>query len=213
MLPRILLTGFKPFTDVHINPTERLMNLVSKSAEQFPNALIKTLVLDTDYEICEQQLYHAIESFIPDVILSFGVSFATGEIKLERIAVNIDDSKSLDNGGNQRAGQKIVDDGPVGYWATIPVEEMYKALKDAGIPVRISNHAGTYVCNHLFYYGSHLIERLNLKALMGLIHVPPLPEQLKGEISKKGMDLETLVKATHICVMVVASHVSPLDLR
>ena len=44
--------------------------------------------------------------------------------------------------------------------ALLPV--MRDRLAAAGLPVRYSNHAGTYLCNHVFYYGLHLIERLGL---------------------------------------------------
>jgi pyroglutamyl-peptidase len=208
MLPRILVTGFKPFPGLNINPTEKLMNLVSVSTDQFPGVLIETRVFDTDYEACEHQLYDVIASFQPDAILSFGVSFTTDKIKLERIAVNFDNDQTPDNSGNQRRGRKIVGNGPDTYQVTTPVEEMYEALKDASIPVRVSNYAQTYVCNHLLYYGLHLIKTHNLKTRMGFIHVPLFPKQLKHKGNlRKGMDEKTLLEATRICVAVIASDI------
>ena len=37
---------------------------------------------------------------------------------------------------------------------------MLRALKGRDIPAVISNHAGAYVCNHVFYTARHEIERL-----------------------------------------------------
>ena len=91
------------------------------------------------------QLGDVIASFAPDAVLSFGVSFLTDTLRLERIAVNIDDAEYPDSDGNRRSGQKISKEGPVGYWTTVPLSVMHQALADADIPARISNYAGTYV--------------------------------------------------------------------
>jgi pyroglutamyl-peptidase len=202
---RVLLTGFKPFGELEINPTAQLMRTIAASAEEFDGAVVETSVLDTDYVLCEQQFRDAVARFAPDAILSFGVAMGTDELGLERIAVNLDEAGIPDSGGHLRAGERIVAEGLVGYWATIDVDGVYEALVEAGIPVRFSNHAGTYVCNHLFYYGLYLIQTLGSKIKMGFVHVPPLPEQIQeGSRAKAGMALETLVAAARVCVGAIA---------
>ena len=133
------------------------------------------------------------------------MSGGTDELCLERIAVNQDDARLPDGGGQTRSGTRIVNEGPVGYWATLDLDRLYAALVEAEMPVRMSNHAGTYLCNHLFYYGLHLIDTLGLETPMGFVHVPPLPEQVReGGRAKVGMALETLVEAARIAIGVVA---------
>lgn len=217
MRARILLTGFKPFGDLELNPTEKLMHAIaagpgSASAAGFPDAHVETLVLDTDYVLCEQQLRDAVQRLAPHAILSFGVNMGTDELRLERIAVNLDDANIPDSGGHLRAGERIVEEGPVGYWATLTLDRIYEALVEAGIPCKFSNHAGTYVCNHLYYYGLHLTQAFGAGTVMGFVHVPPLPEQI-GEASraKVGMDLETLVEAAQVCVGALARDLVCLD--
>jgi pyroglutamyl-peptidase len=200
MPPRILLTGFKPFGELGINPTEQLMRALAAGPGE-GGAAIEPVVLDTDYVLVETQFRDAVTRFAPDVILSFGVSGGTDELCLERIAVNVDDAGIPDSGGHSRAGERIAENGPVAYWATLEIERLYAALQAAGLPVRFSNHAGTYVCNHLFYYGLHLIRALGLETRMGFVHVPPLPEQIReGSRAKVGMELATLVRAARVCV-------------
>ena len=204
---RILLTGFQPYPGAEVNPTARLMGMVSESAERFPGAIVRTLVLDTAYDPCEEQLASAVEAFAPEAILSFGLNPSTDEIRLERIAVNVDDAKVPDTREDKRCGQRIVANGPVGYWATAPIEAMLHALQEGGIPATISNHAGAYVCNHLLYYALHLSERLPRETLVGFVHVPPLPEQLKeGGGAQQGMTIETMLEATGVCVGVIVEH-------
>ena len=109
----------------------------------------------------------------PDVVLSFGLSRRIDEIKLERIAINVDDASLVDAGGKLRRGRKIAPDGPVGYWGSIPIDAILQALHDAGIPAGISNHAGAYVCNHIYYFGLHTIATRGLPTRMGFIHRRP----------------------------------------
>ncbi len=201
--PRILLTGFGPFGKAEVNPTQRLMEAVAAGSVAFAGAAVRAVVLDTAYAACEEQFRRAVAEWAPAAVLSFGLHMGTDELRLERIAVNVDDAAIADTGGLLRSGQRIAEDGPVGYWSTLPLEGMRRALEAAGIPVAVSNHAGTYVCNHLFYTGRHWIERRAPGTAMGFIHVPPFPEQVQGEAGRRGMALDVLVRAAQVCVAAV----------
>jgi len=201
---RILLTGFKPYDNMPVNPTEQLMARSPGSLADIPGITLHPIVLDTDYQRSEGQFAAALDDFRPDIVLSFGLSRRIDAIKLERIAVNVDDAPLVDTGGKLRRGQKIAEDGPVGYWTTLPIDAILHALQDAGIPAGISNHAGAYVCNHLLYFGLHTITTRGLPTRMGFIHVPPLPEMVNGESGRTGMDMEILLRATRIIVEIAA---------
>jgi pyroglutamyl-peptidase len=208
MQPRILLTGFKPFGSLSVNPTEQLMRALA--TEKFAGAAIETVILDVDYVRAEHQFRAAVTRFSPNAILSFGVAGGADTLRLERIAVNIDDADLPDSGGQRRAGTRIVEQGPVGYWATLDLEALYAALVEAGLPVRMSNHAGAYLCNHLLYYGLHLTQGTATR--MGFVHVPPLPEQVtEGGRAQVGMALETLVAAARVCVRTIARDLVCMD--
>ena len=207
MRPRILLTGFRRFANLEVNPTERLVELAAASAEAFPGVEIHAAVLDVDYVRCEEQFRRAVEHVNPDAVLSFGVYLGADEIRLERIAVNLDDATIPDTGGLLRDGQRIVEAGPVGYWSLLPIEEMYRALGAAGVPAVLSGHAGTYMCNHIFYYGRYWLEKRGLAVPAGFIHVPPFPEQLPEEAKQKGVSLPELFRAVQVCVQVAAEQV------
>lgn len=220
MKPKILLTGFTPFLDFDVNPTQELMKRIAKSGD-FPEAVIRTRVLEVHYEPCERDFHHELVNFEPDGVISFGLNVRIDHIALERIAVNIDDTTKPDNAGNTRSGTLIVDDGPAAYWTSLPVREMYDSLQNAGIPVQFSNHAGAYLCNHLFYYGLYTVEKLGLAAATGFVHVPPFPEQLKklppelniNVAERAGMRIETLYTAACICIDVLIKHIMEKKLQ
>jgi pyroglutamyl-peptidase len=177
MNPRIFLTGFGPFPGADLNPSEKLMGIFAVSAEKWcPEAEIRTAVMETAYTECEHHLMAEINAFSPDVVLSFGVSGRADALFLERFALNMDDADLPDTQGEVRQGRPILPEGPPALTATLNLNGMYQKLTRAGIPVRFSNHAGTYVCNHLFYYGLYHLARLKKNVPMAFIHIPPVTE-------------------------------------
>ncbi len=139
---RILLTGFTPFGDHQVNPTETLVNalgnrFVHGAAEIFPR------LLRTHYRLSEQDFDRALEEIKPDAIVSFGLAYSADHVRPERIAVNFDDGEE----DGRHVARRIAEDGPVGYFSTLPVETMVADLAAAGLPAKASNHAGAYICH------------------------------------------------------------------
>jgi len=169
--PKILLTGFGPFPGVPVNPTGALMERIAADTAFFPEAEILAVALDTAYAPARALFEKSAAAFAPDAVLSFGV--ATGETlyRIERIALNLDDCKIVDAAGALRVKTQIAADGPERYVAPFPVAEIEAALRAAQIPVRLSDSAGNYVCNHIFYSACHWAAgREECRA--GFIHVP-----------------------------------------
>ena len=101
----------------------------------------------------------------------------------------------------------VVADGPAAYFTGLPIKAMLQALQRAGVPVEVSQTAGTFVCNHVFYGLMHLLatRRGFARTRGGFIHVPWLPGQ--GEPS---MATEELVRGLRVAV--AAALVSPTDI-
>jgi pyroglutamyl-peptidase len=85
-----------------------------------------------------------IREFRPDAILAVGVAMGTPSLRLERVALNLDDSDAPDNSGEIIQGQLIASQGPATYWSSLPLTGMLEALDRLGVPAVISNHAGTF---------------------------------------------------------------------
>ena len=94
--------------------------------------------------------------------------------------------------------------GPIGYWSTLPLDAMLQALKERDIPAIISNHAGAYVCNHVFYTARREIERLGWETPCGFIHVPLMTEQgVTPPAPGASLPLATMVDAVECCLSVL----------
>lgn len=52
--------------------------------------------------------------------------------------------------------------------------KLEKLLTDNGLTVEISNNAGNYLCNHIFYTGMKFIRENKINAQMIFIHVPSI---------------------------------------
>ncbi|MBK8023469.1 MAG: pyroglutamyl-peptidase I [Chloroflexi bacterium] len=190
---RILVTGFEPFGAVQANPSQMI---VQRLAERNPDLL--TLVLPTEYRAAADKIRAAIESWEPDAVVSLGVAQNRTQITLERVALNLDDASIPDNSGALASGDPIEAEGPLAYPSTLPIQRMLAALKAREIPAAISNHAGTYVCNHVFYSVRHWVEGSGRDIPCGFIHVPGLPSAT-GD-GAQGMPLEQMIAAVEICL-------------
>lgn len=168
----ILLTGFTPFGDLPTNPSQQIVEVLSQRAQLNDRVRLHGVVLETTYASAGNQVRSLIAELRPAIAVLLGVSAKQDRIAVERFAINMDDAEKADNAGQVRNGQPILRDGPAAYRATLPVDELCQHLKQAGLRAKPSNHAGTYVCNHVFYRALHEVHALGLPSLCGFLHVP-----------------------------------------
>ena len=182
---KLLITGFSPFGGADRNPS---WLAVQKLPEQIGDFELCKLEIPTVFGEAAASVLAKAAEFSPDVILCVGVAGGRDAVTPERIAVNIRDAKIPDNTGSQPRGEFVAPEGPAAYFATVPVEKMAQAIRDAGIPAAVSNSAGTYVCNDVMYSLLHHFAETSVKT--GFIHVPQLPEQ-----GAPSMELEQITQA------------------
>jgi pyroglutamyl-peptidase len=170
----VLLTGFEPFGPHASNPSREIVaTLAARSSTTSGRGIeLQTAVLQTEYDRAARRIVGLIEELRPDAVVSLGISSKADGICLERIALNLNDAELADNSGEVRLAQPIVEAGPMVYFSTLPLDRMLNALRRASFPAAISNHAGTYVCNHVFYTARHLLEESKRATACGFIHVP-----------------------------------------
>ncbi len=196
---KILLTGFEPFGAVRVNPSEQIVRRIGEQARASGNADLRAEVLPTEFAAAERRIRKLIRTLRPEAVLCLGVAPHRCKISLERVALNLDDDALPDNAGRRRSGRRIVPRGPAAYWSTLPLERFRKQLERRSIPVSYSNHAGTYLCNHVFYVARHEIERMATGVPCGFVHVPPSRTRAKKG-KPRSMALSTMVEAVECCL-------------
>lgn len=188
---KILVTAFEPFGGERINAALEAVTRLSapKGAELYK------LTVPTVFGVCTETAVRAIREISPDAIVCVGQAAGRAAITPERVAVNLRDARIPDNAGFQPVDEPIVPGGPAAYFSTLPVRVMAEAVQKAGIPAMISNTAGTFVCNDLFYGIRHAIESEFPSVSGGFIHVPCLPEQTASYSSPvPSMELEEIIR-------------------
>src|ERR1700726_205404 len=137
---KALVAGFEPFAGDAVNPAcEAVLRLPARLGE----LAIPTLVLPTVFGQAITALEDALVTVRPDIVLAVGLAGGRAELSLERVAINIDDARIPDNGGNQPIDRPVVAGAPAPYFATLPIKAAVAALREAGLPAAVSNSAGT----------------------------------------------------------------------
>lgn len=191
---RVLISGFAPFGGRTINPTALLIEALNNHEITYPSELeVKGIILPVTFADSYIELKKYVDSFNPDVVISFGQAGGRASIELENLAVNKIKADIQDNAGKMPE-QLINPIGADSYLSTLPLQGLEGALKDAGLPVKVSNSAGLFVCNYLFY--RLMEENQTTFRLCGFIHVPLLPEQATQ--NEPSLPLSDLKKALSV---------------
>lgn len=174
----ILVTGFEPFGGETVNPSwlavERLAGSWADDEE------LATALLPVEFARCGEALVEAIDGSDPRIVVCVGEAGGSSGIRLERVAINVDDARIPDNAGAQPVDAPIVDGGPAAFFTSLPYRAALSRLTGAGIPASVSDSAGTFACNHVFYTLMRVLESRS-GVIGGFVHIPYVPGQ-KGAV-------------------------------
>jgi pyroglutamyl-peptidase len=199
---KALVTGFEPFGGETLNPAlvalERLKPALGPLA-------IATRVIPTVFGRALDVLARALDETRPDIVLAVGQAGGRASLSLERVAINLDDAVIADNDGGRPIDRPVIAGGPAAYFATLPIKAAVQALRAAGLPAIVSNTAGTFVCNHLFYGLMHQAALRGPALRGGFLHIPYLPEQAARHAGAPSMAIEHMVQGIEIILAVAAA--------
>ncbi|ARK22297.1 pyroglutamyl-peptidase I [Sporosarcina ureae] len=194
---KVLLTGFEPFLDYPINPTEEVVKAIV--SEGITGLEIIPKILSVRFNHSEKELLKAIEETNPDVVVMLGLAAGRSKITPERIAINVKDG-DLDNDGYAPTDESIDPAGADGIFSTLPIREMTNRLVEAGLPSVISNTAGTYLCNNIMYAALNYAQKQEVSYRAGFIHIPASYELALVNKKLPSWSLDDLVKSVRICL-------------
>ncbi|MGH8853259.1 MAG: pyroglutamyl-peptidase I [Telluria sp.] len=198
----VLLTGFEPFNQATVNPAwEAVRALEGWSGAGFR---VEVRQLPCVFGAANRALAALVDELAPDIVIAVGQAGGRAEISVERVAINVDDASILDNAGQQPVDLAIHAEGPAAYFTTLPLKAMVAAMREKGLNASVSQSAGTFVCNHVFYGLMHHTAGKPVKA--GFIHVPFLPEQAEGRLDHPpSMALDDIVAGIRTAVETAVS--------
>lgn len=194
----ILLTGFEPFGGEATNPA--LESVMKLDGRKVGNYTIVARRVPTVFDESIASLQEYMKDLNPSLVICVGQAGGRPDITLERVAINVNDARIADNKGQQPIDTPVIEDGPVGYWSTLPIKAIVKTMRDNGIPASVSQTAGTFVCNHIFYGLMQLLEKTGNSVRGGFIHIPYLPEQAAAHPGQPSMSLDTIVKGLQFAI-------------
>ena len=160
---RILVTAFEPFGGAETNITQSILSLLPDSLADWA---IEKVCLPVSFRRAPIVLREAIATFSPNLVIMLGQCPAGENIRLERFAINMMDSQKTDNDNYCPSEEQIYPGAPLAYRTPINIKTIVHHLQEEKFPVVLSNSAGLYVCNRVYY------EALHLKQNALFVHVP-----------------------------------------
>ncbi|MGA3887343.1 pyroglutamyl-peptidase I [Ralstonia nicotianae] len=194
----VLITGIEPFESDPTNPSWDIARALD--GERIDGATLVARQLPCVFGRANRELVAAIEATQPSLVLALGLASGRSELSVERVAINVIDARIPDNAGNQPIDVPVVADGPAAYFSSLPIKAIVHALRAAGVPAAVSQSAGTYNCNHLFYGLMHHIATRAPRMRGGFIHVPATPELAARHPGRPSLRLDAQIAGMRVAV-------------
>lgn len=193
----MLLTGFDPFGDAAVNPSWLVAEALH--GRQIARHRVQVAQLPTMFDAATKRLDVLLARHRPALVISLGLAAGRAALSLERVAINVNDARIPDNAGAQPIDTPVVAGAPAAYFSTLPIKAMRQAMLDADVPTEVSQTAGTFVCNHVFFALMHRLATAPALAGArgGFIHVPLLPG-----MGTPSLPLNTQVKGVRVAIRV-----------
>jgi pyroglutamyl-peptidase len=199
----ILVTGFEPFGGEAVNPAWRVAQALH--GQTIAGARVQARCLPCVFGAALQALDAALAETRPLLVLALGQAAGRCDFSLERVAINVDDARIADNAGAVPIDQPVVAGAPAAYFSSLPIKAIVAALRDAGLPASVSQSAGTYVCNHVFYGLMHALQR-HPATRGGFMHLPLLPEQAARHLGQPSLPLATMTSGVQLALETALHH-------
>ncbi|WP_369202926.1 pyroglutamyl-peptidase I [Streptomyces sp. PU-14G] len=208
----VLVTGFAPFDGEEVNPSWQAAELLA--ADPPPGIRVRAVRISCVFGTALEELRAAVQDAGPDLdlVVCLGQAGGRTELTVERVALNVDDARIPDNAGRQPVDEPVVAGGPAAYFSTLPLKACVAAARDAGVPASVSQTAGTFVCNHLFYGLAHLLATERPSVRGGFVHVPYTPQQAAAH-TPAPPSLSAGDAARGLAAMVATAARTTVDLR
>ncbi len=199
---KVLLTAFEPFgTDVE-NSSALVLEQIKSRRE---DCVIAKRILPVEFRAGAEALRRFLAEERPELVICLGQAGGRLFVTPERVAVNCMDARIPDNAGFWPDEEPVEPQGPAAYFSNAPVKAVVAAAVREGLPAAVSDSAGTYVCNCIFYTLMHEIGRTPsneaVPALWGdFIHLPWASEQKGISKDKPALPVRKMARTVEFIV-------------
>ena len=133
---KVLITGFEPFGNSAENSSWAV-------AEKFADSVIDgseivTALLPVSFSRVAKVIRKEVGKHNPYLLIMLGQSAGIDYVKLERVALNMMDSKGGDNDGRIPCEEPIDANGMPAYFTNVPVKQLCVAVEQQGVAAKVS---------------------------------------------------------------------------
>lgn len=150
---KVLVTGFQPWGSETSNPSAHVARALGGH------------VLPVHWARATRRLKTLLRNEKPEAVVLLGLGPGRRRIELEAVALNVD---HCEEAPWKRWRRPIGKGRDLARASRLPLDRLVRALRAGGIPAGISHHAGTFLCNHVFYVALE-----STRVPCGFIHLPP----------------------------------------
>ena len=168
--PRLLICGFGAFPGMPDNPSARIVERLDREAWAPAGWTTAFATIPTTWTGAFEAIVTARQDASAVAVLVIGVAPGAAALRVETLARNHCGEARPDAAGADRTGPAISAHGPAVAPATIPAQAMVAAIAAEGLPVEMSQDAGDYLCNFVFY---RLVTEV-ASTPAAFLHVPPV---------------------------------------
>lgn len=174
-----LVTGFEPYGGYSLNPSAEIARRLDGA--RIGDVPIVGRLLPVALAALDEALAAVLRDVDPVAVVLLGLAPGEAAIRLERLALNLADFAIADNAGARVADRPLDKKAVPAAWSRLPVRAIQTRLLAMGIPARLSETAGTYLCNAALHRALSLVPR---RVPCGFIHLPLLPAQVAETIER-----------------------------
>lgn len=207
----MLLTGFQGYGGRSANPSASIVEALNGEVINGEPVVAHTLPV-TNHNLGEN-IIALLARHRPSLTICLGLAPGEPMIRLERLAANYSHFEIPDNAGDVYSGP-VIDNAASAIEVTLPLVAIKRALLENGIPARVSNTAGTFLCNAITFHALQYCATALPDARCGFIHLPYLPAQVADifaglqqqdlELHQRAdlasMALETQIKGVRVAI-------------
>lgn len=191
--PDLVITGFEPFPGVAENPTALLVQSLA-SAHDKALREARHVILPTRYCDAPGRLGEVLDP-APRVLIMTGYSRRAKGPVIETRATNQCAPELVDAGGALPVHGDI---DPHHLFGPCDAELLASDLEQAGLSAALSEDAGAYVCNHLYYNALSMLEARRLPTRALFLHLPALVDTPLADASDGAMTLADMQRTLSI---------------